>query len=180
MIFQKFSQNKYKRKRENRCHVTLKPLKRGRTNDFVSSRFCDLGRKNRFRSKMREAETIFRINRIRAGAAYGSRLGLFLEGPVISEGVRAFVGLTDRPGDTDGGDRLPPPIASAVAAGGSLPPAPPHRYGSSLLLAELDSCSIFALPPLASDTRERSRIESRSVDGQLARSAGAGSARWER
>ena len=27
MIFLRFSQNKYKRKRENRCHVTLKPLR---------------------------------------------------------------------------------------------------------------------------------------------------------
>jgi len=49
------------------------------------------------------------------------------------------VGLTDRPGDTDGGDRLPPPIASAVAAGGSLPPAPPHRYelNRALLMGSL-------------------------------------------
>ena len=61
MIFQRFSQNKYKRKRENRCHVTLKPLKGGRTNSFGSSsslnnRFCGLGRKNGFGPKLREAE----------------------------------------------------------------------------------------------------------------------------
>ena len=53
MIFQIFNQNKYKRKRENRCHVTLKPLKGGRANGFGSSwsldnRFCGLGRKNKF------------------------------------------------------------------------------------------------------------------------------------
>src|SRR6185312_6559582 len=64
MIFQRFSQNKYKRKRENRCHVTLKPLKGGRTNDFGSSRslnnrFCGLGRKNRFGPKLREAVRTF-------------------------------------------------------------------------------------------------------------------------
>ena len=61
MIFQRFSQNKYKRKRENRCHVTLKPLKGGRVNGFGSSmslnnRFCGLGRKNEFGPKLREAE----------------------------------------------------------------------------------------------------------------------------
>ena len=64
MIFQRFNQNKYKRKRENRCHVTLKRLKEGRTNDFGSSRslnnrFCGLRRKNRFGPKLREAEMTF-------------------------------------------------------------------------------------------------------------------------
>ena len=64
MIFQKFSQNKYKRKRENRCPVTLKLLKRGRANGFGSSRslnnqFCGLERKNEFDPKLREAEIIF-------------------------------------------------------------------------------------------------------------------------
>ena len=64
MIFQRFCQNKYKRKRENRCHVTLKPLKGGRANGFRSSkslnnRFCGLGRKNEFCSKLREAERTF-------------------------------------------------------------------------------------------------------------------------
>ena len=66
MIFQRFSQNKYKRKRENRCHVTLKPLKGGRANGFGSSRslnnwFCGLGRKNEFGPKLREAEMTFSI-----------------------------------------------------------------------------------------------------------------------
>ena len=65
MIFQKFNQNQYKRKRENRCHVTLKPLKGGRTNGFGSSslnnRFCGLGRKNGFDPKLREAEMIFSL-----------------------------------------------------------------------------------------------------------------------
>ena len=61
MIFQRFNQNKYKRKRENRCYVTLKPLKGGHTNGFGSSRslnnrFCDLRRKNKFGTKLREAE----------------------------------------------------------------------------------------------------------------------------
>ena len=64
MIFQKFNQNKYKRERENRCHVTLKPLKGGRTNGFGSSRslnnrFCCLGRKNGFGPKLRETEMTF-------------------------------------------------------------------------------------------------------------------------
>ena len=63
MIFQRFSQNKYK-KRKNRCHVTLKPLKGGRTNGFESlrslnNRFCDLGRKNGFGLKLREAKMTF-------------------------------------------------------------------------------------------------------------------------
>ena len=53
MIFQRFNQNKYKRKRENRCHVALKPLKGGRANCFESSKslnnqFCGLERKNEF------------------------------------------------------------------------------------------------------------------------------------
>ena len=66
MIFQRFNQNKYKRKRENRCHVTLKPLKGGRANGFGSSRslnnrFCGLGRKNRFGPKLREAEMTFSL-----------------------------------------------------------------------------------------------------------------------
>ena len=66
MIFQSFSQNKYKRKRENRCHVTLKPLKGGRANGFGSSRslnnrFCGLGRKNEFGPKLREAERTFSL-----------------------------------------------------------------------------------------------------------------------
>ena len=64
MIFQRFSQNKYKRKRENRCHVTLKPLKGGRANGFGSLRslnnwFCGIGRKNEFGPKLREAGRIF-------------------------------------------------------------------------------------------------------------------------
>ena len=64
MIFQIFNQNKYKRKRENRCHVALKPLKGGRANGFGSSRslnnrFCGLERKNEFGPKLREAERIF-------------------------------------------------------------------------------------------------------------------------
>ena len=66
MTFQRFSQNKYKRKRENRCHVTLKPLKGGHTNGFRSSRslnnwFCGLGRKNEFGPKLRETEMTFSI-----------------------------------------------------------------------------------------------------------------------
>ena len=57
MIFQIFNQNKYKRKRENRCPVTLKPLKGGRVNGFESSRslnnqFCGLETKKRIRSKV--------------------------------------------------------------------------------------------------------------------------------
>ena len=64
MIFQRFSQNKYKRKRENRCHVTLKPLKGSRANSFgslksLNNRFCGLGRKNGFGPKLREAEITF-------------------------------------------------------------------------------------------------------------------------
>ena len=64
MIFQRFSQNKYKRKRENRCHITLKPLKGGRANGFGSSRslnnrFCGLRRKNKFGPKLREAKRTF-------------------------------------------------------------------------------------------------------------------------
>jgi hypothetical protein len=67
MIFQIFSQNKYKRKRENRCHVTLKLLKGGHTNGFGSSKnlnnwFCDLGRKSGFGPKLREAEMTFFLN----------------------------------------------------------------------------------------------------------------------
>ena len=63
MIFQRFNQNKYK-KRENRCHVILKPLKGGRANGFESSRslnnrFCGLWRKNEFGPKLREAEMTF-------------------------------------------------------------------------------------------------------------------------
>ena len=63
MIFQRFSQNKYKKK-ENRCHVTLKPLKGGRTNGFGSSRslnnrFCGLKSKSGFGPKLREAEMTF-------------------------------------------------------------------------------------------------------------------------
>ena len=66
MIFQRFSQNKYKRKRETRCHVTLKPLKGDGANGFGSSRslnnrFCGLGRKNEFGPKSREAEMTFFI-----------------------------------------------------------------------------------------------------------------------
>ena len=64
MIFQRFNQNKYKRKRENHYHVTLKPLKVGRANGFGSSRslnnrFCGLGSKNEFGPKLREAEMTF-------------------------------------------------------------------------------------------------------------------------
>ena len=64
MIFQRFNQNKYKRKRENRCHVTLKPLKGGRANGFgslrsLNNRFCGLERKNEFGLKLREAEMTF-------------------------------------------------------------------------------------------------------------------------
>ena len=64
MIFQIFNQNKYKRKRETRCHVTLKPLKGDRANGFGSSRslnnrFCGLERKNKFGPKLREAERTF-------------------------------------------------------------------------------------------------------------------------
>ena len=63
MIFQRFNQNKYKRKK-NHCHVTLKPLKGGRANCFESSKslnnqFCGLERKNEFGPKLREAERIF-------------------------------------------------------------------------------------------------------------------------
>ena len=66
MIFQIFSQNKYKRKRENHYHVTLKPLKGGRANGFESSRslnnrFCDLGRKSGFGPKLRETERTFSL-----------------------------------------------------------------------------------------------------------------------
>ena len=70
MIFQRFSQNKYKRKRENRYHVTLKPLKAGRANGFGSSRslnnwFCGLGKKNEFGPKLRETEmTFFSLDRV--------------------------------------------------------------------------------------------------------------------
>ena len=69
MTFQRFSQNKYKRKRENRCHVTLKPLKGGRANGFGSSRslnnrFCGLGRKSEFGLKLREAERTFSEEKI--------------------------------------------------------------------------------------------------------------------
>ena len=66
MIFQRFSQNKYKRKRENRCHVTLKPLKGGRANGFGSSRSLNnrgLGRKNEFGPKLREAKMTFSIKK---------------------------------------------------------------------------------------------------------------------
>ena len=64
MIFQRFSQNKYKRKKENRCHVTLKPLKGGRANGFGSSKslnnqFYGLGRKNKFGLKLRETKMTF-------------------------------------------------------------------------------------------------------------------------
>ena len=64
MIFQRFSQNKYKRKRKNCCHVTLKPLKGGRTNGLGSSRslnnqFCGLLRKSGFGPKLRETEMTF-------------------------------------------------------------------------------------------------------------------------
>ena len=64
MIVQRFNQNKYKRKGENRSHVTLKPLKGGRANGFgslrsLNNRFCGLGRKNEFDPKLREAERTF-------------------------------------------------------------------------------------------------------------------------
>ena len=64
MIFQKFSQNKYKRKRENHCHVTLKPLKGGCANGFGSSRslnnrFCGLERKKSFLPPQLGTESAF-------------------------------------------------------------------------------------------------------------------------
>ena len=69
MIFQRFNQNKYKRKKENRCHVILKPLKGGRANGFggsrsLNNRFCGLWRKNEFGPKLREAEMTFFLNQI--------------------------------------------------------------------------------------------------------------------
>ena len=72
-------------------HVTLKPLKGGRANGFGSSRslnnrFCGLGRKSGFGTKLRKPEMIFfkkkilqRINRIRAGAAYVPGSAYFLK-----------------------------------------------------------------------------------------------------
>ena len=72
MIFQRFSQNKYK-KRENRCYVTPKPLKGGRANGFGSSRslnnrFCGLGRKNEFGPKLRETEMTFPFQELEASS----------------------------------------------------------------------------------------------------------------
>ena len=64
MIFQKFSQNKYKIKRENHCHVTWNRSKEvARTVSEVlrslNNRFCGLERKNEFGPKLREAERTF-------------------------------------------------------------------------------------------------------------------------
>ena len=80
MIFQKFSQNKYKRKKENRCHITLKPLKGGRANGFKNSRslnnrFYGLWRKSGFGPKLRESEktfSFFEDRKLLVGQIYSS------------------------------------------------------------------------------------------------------------